>query len=95
MRIAINTRFLLKGKMEGMGLFTKEVVRRMVLQHPEHEFIFFFDRPFDPSFVFASNVKPVVLWPPARHPFLFIWWFEVAVARALKRYKVAIFFISG
>ena len=75
MRIGINTRFLLSSKMEGFGWYTYEVVKRMVETHPEHEFIFFFDRPFDPKFVFAKNVTPVVLFPPARHPILFVWWF--------------------
>ena len=92
MRIAINTRFLLSSKMEGFGWYTFEVVKRLVEQHPEHEFIFFFDRPFDPKFIFGKNVTPVVLSPPARHPILFILWFEFAVFRALKKYKIDLFF---
>lgn len=91
MRIAVNARFLLKNKLEGIGLYTHEVVRRLVVQHPEHEFIFFFDRPFDTSFVFGKNVTPIVLLPPARHPFLFVWWFEWSVRRALRRYKADVF----
>ncbi len=91
MRIAINTRFLLKNSLEGIGLFTHEVVRRLVQELPQHEFIFFFDRPFDPSFIYGKNVKPVVLFPPARHPFLFLWWYEWSVARALKKYKADVF----
>ncbi len=91
MRIAVNTRFLLPRKLEGLGWYTHELLWRMVTNHPEDTFIFFFDRPFDPSFVFADNVKPVVLFPQARHPFLFIWWFEWSVARALTRYKVDVF----
>lgn len=92
MRIAINTRFLLPHKMEGFGWYTFEVTKRMVLAHPEHEFYFFFDRPYDERFIFAKNVIPVVLFPPARHPFLFIWWFEHAVKKALKKYKIDLFF---
>lgn len=92
MRIAINTRFLLPHKMEGFGWYTYEVTKRMVLAHPEHEFYFFFDRPYDPRFIFAENVTPVVLFPPARHPFLFIWWFEHSVKQALKKHKIDLFF---
>ena len=91
MKIAVNTRFLLKNKLEGFGWFTYETLRRMVATHPEDEFIFFFDRPFDASFVFGKNVTPVVLFPPARHPFLFVWWYEWSVARALKKHKPDIF----
>ena len=92
MKIAVNTRFLLKNKLEGMGLFTHEVLKRLVKQYPEDEFIFFFDRPYDASFVYGENVKPVVLFPPARHPFLFLWWFEWSVANALKKYRPDVFF---
>ncbi len=92
MRIAINARFLLQGKLEGIGWFTYEICKRLVQQHPEHEFVFFFDRPYDPEFIFGENVTPVVLFPPARHPFLFFAWFEIAVTLALKRYKIDVFF---
>lgn len=92
MRIGINTRFLLSSKMEGFGWYTFEVTKRLVLNHPEHEFVFFFDRAFDQRFVFANNVTPVVLFPQARHPFLFIWWFEIAVKNALKKHKIDVFF---
>lgn len=92
MRIAVNTRFLLSSKMEGFGWYTFEIVKRLVEQHPEHEFIFFFDRPFDAKFIFGKNVTPVILRPPARHPVLFILWFEFAVKRALKKYKADLFF---
>jgi glycosyltransferase involved in cell wall biosynthesis len=92
MRIAINTRFLLSSKMEGFGWYTFEIVKRLVENHPEHEFIFFFDRPYDQKFIFGKNVTPIVLQPPARHPFLFILWFELAIFRALKKYKADIFF---
>lgn len=92
MRIAINTRFLLSHKMEGFGWYTYEVVKRLVANHPDHEFIFFFDRKYDSKFIFGPNVTPVVLSPQARHPFLFYWWFEFSVAKALKKYKADLFF---
>jgi glycosyltransferase involved in cell wall biosynthesis len=82
---------LLAGKLEGIGKFTLETLRRMVQAHPEAQFYFFFDRPYDEQFIFGPNVKPVVLSPPARHPFLFYIWFELAVARALRRIKPDVF----
>ena len=92
MRIGINTRFLLKDKMEGFGWYTFEICKRLVEKHPEHEFVFFFDRTFDSSFVFGPNVTPVVLSPPARHPFLFPLFFDFAIPRALKKHKIDVFF---
>lgn len=91
MVIAVNTRLLLKGKLEGIGWFTYETLKRMTRNHPEHEFIFIFDRPFNPDYVFAENVKPVVIGPPTRHPVLWYLWFEIQIPRILKRYKVDLF----
>ncbi len=91
MKIAVNTRLLIKNKLEGIGWFTKEVLERIVKNNPQHEFIFFFDRKFDPSFIFADNVTPIVLAPQARHPILFILWFEVSVRRALKKHQPDVF----
>ncbi len=87
MKIAVNTRLLLPDKLEGIGWVMYETLRRMVSSHPEVEFYFLFDRKPDPKYLFASNVHPVVLFPPARHPFLYIWYFELSVPRALKRIK--------
>jgi len=92
MRIAINTRFLLTSKMEGFGWYTYEISKRLVEMHPEHQFFFFFDRPFDEKFIFGKNVTPIVLNPPARHPILFYIWFEWSVKRALKKHKIDLFF---
>ena len=92
MRIAVNTRLLLKNKLEGIGWVAFETLRRMVMNHPEVDFYFIFDREPDPMFLFADNVKPVVLFPQARHPFLFIWFFEFSVARALRKIQPDLYF---
>jgi glycosyltransferase involved in cell wall biosynthesis len=91
MRIAVNTRLLLKGKLEGIGWFSYETLRRIVNDHPEHQFIFIFDRPYSEEFIFAENVTPVVIRPPARHPFLYYIWFEIQIPRVLKRVKADLF----
>lgn len=91
MRIAVNTRLLLKGKLEGIGWYTHETLKRLVALHPEHEFIFFFDRPYDESFIFGDNVTPVVFGPPARHPVLFYIWYEARIPYMLKKYKADVF----
>lgn len=85
MKIAVNARFLLKDRLEGLGRFSHEVLREMSTRHPEHEFHFLFDRPYDPSFLYASNVVPHVLYPPARHPYLYYLWFEWAIPFAFRR----------
>lgn len=91
MRIAVNTRLLLHDRLDGIGWFTAETARRMVLAHPEHEFLFFFDRKPHPEFLFADNVTPVVLCPQARHPVLWYLYFEWSTQIALKRYKIDLY----
>ena len=91
MKIAVNTRLLLKGKLEGIGYFNYEVLRRLVLNMTEDTFYFIFDRPYDTDFIFAKNVIPIILSPPARHPLLWFIWFEVSVARTLKKLKPDVF----
>ncbi len=92
MRIGVNTRLFVKGKMDGIAWFSYEVLQRMVHAHPEHEFVFFFDREYDNTFIFGENVKPVIVHPQARHPFLWILYFEIGIRRALKQEKIDVFF---
>ncbi len=91
MRIVVNTRLLLKDRLDGIGWFTYETMKRITESHSGHEFIFLFDRPYDREFVFAENVKPVVIGPPARHPVLWYLWFERSVMRALKKEEADVF----
>ena len=60
MRIAVNTRLLLRDKLEGIGWFAHETLSRIVRAHPEHRFIFLFDRAYDRRFLYADNVEAVV-----------------------------------
>ena len=91
MRIAVNTRLLLSNKLEGIGWFTHETMQRLVRAHPEHRFIFLFDRPFDRKFIYAENVEGAVLSPPTRHPLLYRLWFNWLLPRKLKAVKAEAF----
>ena len=91
MRIAVNTRLLLKDRLEGIGQFTYETLRRITQSHPEHQFYFLFDRKFDDSFVFSDNVTPLVVHPQARHPYLWYLFFEHGIPLKIKRIKPDLF----
>jgi glycosyltransferase involved in cell wall biosynthesis len=91
MLIVVNTRLLLKNKLEGIGWFEYETLKRITIQHPECEFIFVFDRKFDDSFIFSPNITPVIAFPQARHPFLYYLWFEYSIPGILKKYKPDLF----
>jgi len=90
MQIAVNAIFLQKTSLEGYGWYVQEVFKRLVNQHPEHEFIFVFDRAYDASFVFAKNVTPVVVTPAARHIFSFKYWYDIKAPKALKKFQPAV-----
>ena len=90
MVIAVNARFLLNS-LEGFGYFTKEVLALLTRQNPEHRFHFFFDRPFHNDFIFSPNVTGHVLPPPARHPLLWKYWYDVRVSLQLKKIKADVF----
>lgn len=92
MIIAVNTRLLLQGKLEGIGWFTRETLSRITSEHPEHKFIFIFDRPYADEFIFSENITPVVVSPPTRHPVLWYIWFELQIPRILRKYKADLFF---
>jgi glycosyltransferase involved in cell wall biosynthesis len=91
MRIAINTRFLLPDFLEGYGYFISESLKYITNTHPEHEFIFIFDRPYDQRFIFSSNIIPVIANPPARHPLLWKYWYDIKIPAVLRKYKAEIF----
>lgn len=89
--IAVNTRFLLQGKLEGIGRFTAETLQRITQQNPNYKFLFLFDRPFSPEFIFNHNIQPIVLPPPARHPILWYTWFEYTIPYILHKHKPQLF----
>ncbi len=91
MEIAVNTRLLLKNKLEGIGWFTFETLKRITKRYPEHHFIFLFDRHFHEEFIFSDNITPLILSPPARHPFLYYIWFEHTVAGFLNKFNPDLF----
>ena len=88
MRIAVNTRLLIKNRLEGIGRFTFETLKRLIFNHPEVDFVFCFDRKFDADFIFAPNVKGVVVYPQARHPILYCLWFQYSLPKILEREKI-------
>ena len=91
MQIVVNTRLLLKNRLEGIGWFTYQTLKRITQNHPEVHFIFLFDRACDETFIFGDNITPLVLGPQARHPFLYHIWFQFSVKNLLNRLKPDLF----
>lgn len=91
MQIVVNTRLLVKNRLEGMGWFSYQTLKLITQKHPNFHFVFLFDRPFDESFVFEGNITPMVIGPQARHPFLYYLWFQHSVKATLNKLKPDLF----
>ena len=77
--------------MEGIGWFEYQILKRWVASYPQHQFFFIFDRAYSSDFIFDSNVTPIILSPPARHPILWYIWYEWQIPSLLSRLKADVF----
>lgn len=91
MNIAVNTRLLLEDRLEGIGWFTYETMKRITQNNPQHTFHFFFDRPYSDKFIFGKNVVPHVLIPQSRHPILWHLFFEWSIPFMLRKVQADAF----
>jgi glycosyltransferase involved in cell wall biosynthesis len=92
MRIAVNTRFLLHDQLEGVGIVTDEVMKRMVKSHPYDEFDYYFDRKYHSRFVQEPTIHPHVFAPVTRLPLLIRWWLNHPVRQDVIKNNVDVFF---
>lgn len=92
MKIVVNTRLLRRNRMDGIGWFTHNSLQRIVAMHPEVEFHFAFDSPVDETFLYAGNIVPHRLFPPAKHALLNIVWSEVSMKRLLGKLRPDLYF---
>jgi len=90
-QIVVNTRILLKNRLEGMGWFTYQTLKHITHKNPDVHFVFLFDRNFDEDFIFSENITPIILSPQARHPFLYYAWFQHAVKNTLNKLQPDLF----
>lgn len=91
MQIVVNTRILLKDRLEGMGWFAYQTLKQIAIKNPDVHFVFVFDRNFNEEFIFADNITPLVLSPQARHPFLYYAWFQHSVKGLLNKMQPDLF----
>lgn len=92
MRIAVNAIFLQDNLREGFGHYAAEVLKRMVIQHPEDDFLLVYDRPWETPFLEASNLTSILVSPAARHPLSFKYWYDVKASKAVKKWKADVWF---
>ena len=91
MNIAVNTRLLIDDIHGGIEWFTYETLSRITRNQPGHNFYFLFDRQVNDSFIFSSNITPVVIRPRAVHPVLWYYWLEKKIPSVLKNIRADLF----
>lgn len=91
MQIVVNTRLLIQNKLDGIGWFSYQTLKRITQNNPDVHFVFLFDRDYNEEFIFSDNITPLVLGPQARHPFLYYAWFHLSVKNLLNRMNPDLF----
>ena len=91
MKIAVNVQTLVKNHLEGLGWFTYESFKRIVQQHPEHEFLFIFAKGVENDFIFSDNVKAINVGPPFFRPLAWFIKFQIFLPYVLKKHKIDLF----
>ncbi len=91
MRIAVNTRFLGLPEAEGYAHFTKGLILSMHQHFPEDVYHLMYDRqPF--SAIQGRNIFHHIAGPPARHPLLWKWWYDISMTRMAGKQKADVLF---
>lgn len=91
MKIAVNCWILRNKLIDGIGNFTIETLRPLIAAHPEIEFQILCDKNFTEAYFDFPNVTKHHIFPPYRHPILYLFYMEFAVGAFLKKHKPDLF----
>ena len=78
--------------MEGIGRYTKEIITHLVSAQTEDDIHIILDRDYQPAWLQALPVTIHVIRPPARHPWLWYFWYEISMPRLLARIQPDVLF---
>ncbi len=91
MKIVVNCWVLRNKQLDGIGYFTINTLQRIIQNNPEVSFILLCDKNFTESYFDFKNVTINRLFPPYRHPFLYILYFEFILPVVLKKLRPDLF----
>ncbi len=91
MKVAINCWLLRNKQLDGIGYFTINTISRLIKAHPEVDFQILCDKNFTENYFDFKNVSKHFIFPPYRHPLLYIFYMEFAVAFFLKKHNPDVF----
>jgi len=91
LNIAVNCWILRNKAVDGIGIFTIETFRQMISDHPEIDFMLLCDKNFTEDYFDFPNTKKYFIFPPYRHPLLYVFYMEVVLGLFLRRHRPDIF----
>ena len=91
MKIAINCWVLRNKNIDGIGNFTIETLRPLIKNHPEITFLVLCDKNFTEDYFDFPNVTKHHIFPPYRHPVLYLFYMEFVLGAFLKKNRPDLF----
>ncbi len=90
MRIGVNTRSITGISGTGQDYYNAEILKRVVKNNTNHEFVFFAGKDCNSIFPSGKNVQIIETGSIKENPFYWKLWFEVKLPYLLKKYKIDI-----
>ena len=91
MIIAVNCWILRNKQLDGIGNFTVETLKRIILNNPDDDFLIMCDKNFNEDYFNFPNTTLHKVFPPYRHPALYLLLMETKVRKFLKKYNPDVF----
>jgi glycosyltransferase involved in cell wall biosynthesis len=85
MKIAINCWVLRNKQLDGIGFFAVNAISRIIKKNPEVQFQILCDKKFSEPYFDFSNVTKHKIFPPFRHPLLYIFYLEIVLPLFLRK----------
>ena len=86
-KIVFNCWLLRNRHLDGIGNFTVQVLKKMIEDHPEHQFDLLVDKKFVNEYFNYTNVVLHRIFPAFRHPILYVFFLEVWLPLFLLKIK--------
>ncbi len=85
--IAVNCWVLRNRQLDGIGNFTVQTLGHVIKDHPEQHFDLLVDKKFENKYFDYPNVTLHQIFPPLRHPVLYVFYLEIVLPVFLKKIK--------
>ena len=95
MTIAVHTGFLSEGQPGDHEHFIFECLTRLTAKHPEHQFLYIFNKPGPWNQVLSKNAATIISGPQTTNTLLWQYWFNYTLPALLRKHKADGFISMG